>query len=423
MVNGEMFKFNPDQAIFEYQFLDDVVRLPDTRDIKALVTKYTKHKAKYGASRALDIFNDTIGDTWRTAQLAFRAAYILRNVGEMQFRQYFSGHDSLFNHPLSYIAMIAADAEGGAFRKFMASTARYKKDVLGNSLMVKDVKAQKEFSKGIEAVLNQIGRQHNSNDPRFAFVGRIYEAVTSDMPNYHLALANTIMKAHSDSLIPLVAGVRDVASQDDFVRALIAGQGKYKGILKTLIEGGRNGVEPQEFAKLFLKDPVPVNGVYKLEPENFIIENVKNFIFDVKDSTGSVERFIQNITGTGEGSIYIRDLLAYGKTTVDGEDLLVPGYGKVDNINEVTDVDTAFKKSIAKLFPTEKMPNATAIGLRDQAFGAQDIKYLDAAVNWFFSGATKIENLVNFAPEAQMAYWDMWVDMSICLTMMTSNHF
>jgi hypothetical protein len=406
MINGEMFKFNPDQAIFEYQFLDDVVRLPDTRDIKRLVTRYTKNKARFGAERARDVFNDTFGDTWRTAQLAFRAAYIIRNIGEMQFRQYFSGHDTLLNHPLSYLAMIAADSEGGAFRKFLARNARYSKDVLGNSLLAKDVKAQKAFSKGIEAVLNQIGRQHNSNDPRFAFIGRIYEAVTSDQKGYSLALANTIMKAHSDSLIPLVAGVRTVEVQDDFIRALIAGEGKYKGILKTLIEGGRNGVEPQEFARLFLKDSVPVNGVYNLAPENFIVENVKNFIFDV-NSTGSVERYIQNVTGTGAGSVYIRDLLAYGKTSVDGEDLLVPSYGAIkENINEITDVDTAFKKSIARIFTTEKMPNATAIGLRDQAFGAEDIKYLDAAVNWFFSGATKAENIVNFAPEAQMAYWD-----------------
>ena len=406
MINGEVFKFNPDQAIFEYQFLDDVIRLPDTRDIKRIVTKYTKHKAKYGAGRALDVFNDTIGDAWRTAQLAFRGAYILRNIGEMQFRQYFSGHDSIFNHPLSYLALIAADPEGGAFRKFLAQNARYKKDVLGGSLLAKDVKAQKEFSKGIEAVLNQIGRQHNSNDPRFAFVGRIYEAVTPDQPNYHLALANTIMKAHSDSLIPLVAGVRNAEAQDDFVRALIAGEGKYKGILKTLIEGGRNGVEPQDFAKLFLKDPLPKDKKYNLNPDNFIVENVKNFIFDSVNSSGSVERFIQNVTGSGEGSVYIRDLLAYGRTIIDGQEVFVPGYGKVDNIVEVTDVDTAFKKAITKLFPAEKMPNATAIGLRDQAFGAQDIKYLDAAVNWFFSGATKVENVVNFVPEAQMAYWD-----------------
>jgi hypothetical protein len=239
MINGEMFKFNPDQAIFEYQFLDDVVRLPDTRNIKKFVTKYTKNKARFGVEHAIDVFNDNFGDAWRTAQLAFRAAYIIRNIGEMQFRQYFSGHDTLLNHPLSYLAMIAADSEGGAFRKFLARNARYSKDVLGNSLLAKDVKAQKEFSKGIEAVLNQIGRQHNSNDPRFAFIGRIYEAITSDQKGYSLALANTIMKAHSDSLIPLVAAVRTVEVQDDFIRALIAGEGKYKGILKTFIEGGR----------------------------------------------------------------------------------------------------------------------------------------------------------------------------------------
>lgn len=406
MLGGEVFKFKPEQAIFEYQFLDDVIRLPDTRDIKKLVTKYTKNKARFGAERARDVFNDTFGDYWRTAQLAFRIAYIVRNIGEMQFRQYFSGHDTLLNHPLSYLAMIMADSNGNAFRRFLAKNSKYSKDLMGNSLIMRDVKAQKEFSKGIESVLNMMGRDHNSNDPRFAFVGRIYKAVTSEEPGYHLALANTIMKAHSDSLIPLVAAVRTVEVQDDFIRALIAGEGKYEGILKTLIEGGRNGVEPQEFAKLFLKDFTPKNKVYNLSPDNFIFENVKNFVFDV-NSTGSVERYIQNVTGTGSGSVYIRDLLAYGKTSVDGEDLLVPSYGAVkENINEIVDVDSAFKKSIAKIFTTEKMPNATAIGLRDQSFGAQDIGYMDKALNWFFSGATKIENVFNFGPEAQMAYWD-----------------
>lgn len=406
VTGGDVFKFNPDQAIFEYQFLDDVVRLPDTREIKKMISKYSKDKARFGAQRAIDIFNDSFGDTWRTAQLAFRFAYILRNVGEMQFRQYFSGHDSLLNHPFSYIAMIAADPNGNAFRKFLAENAKYKKDVLGNSLLAKDVKAQKEFSKGIEAVLNNIGRQHNSNDPRYAFIGRLYEVVTAEQPGYHLALANTLMRAHSDALIPLVAAVRKVEQQDDFVLALIQGEGKYKGILKTLIEGGRNGVESQDFARLFLKDPIPKNKVYNLAPENFITENVKNFLFDAANSTGSVERYIQNLTGTGEGSVYIRDLLAYGEAIVDGEKLLVPGYGKVDNIADVADVDTAFRKAIAKHFPSEKMPNGSAIGAREQVLGAQDIKYLDAAVNWFFSGATKFENVVNFVPEAQMAYWD-----------------
>lgn len=406
VAGGDVFKFNPDQAIFEYQFLDDVVRLPDTREIKKMISKYNTHKAKYGTSRALEVFNNTFGDTWRTAQLAFRFAYILRNVGEMQFRQYFSSHDSLLNHPLSYIAMIGADPNGNAFRKFLAQNAKYSKDVMGNSLLSKDVKAQKAFSKGIEAVLNQIGRQHNSNDPRYAFIGRLYEVVTAEQPGYHLALANTIMRAHSDSLIPLVAAVRKVEQQDDFVLALIKGEGKYKGIMKTLIEGGRNGVESQDFARLFLKNPIPVNKVYDLSPENFITENVKNFLFDAVNSTGSVERYIQNLTGTGEGSIFIRDLLAYGKTTVNGEDLLVPGYGKVDNIADVTDIDTAFRAGITKHFPVEKMPNGSAIAAREQVLGAQDIKYLDAAVNWFFSGATKFENVVNFVPEAQMAYWD-----------------
>ena len=405
ILNGETHFFSPDQAIFEYQFLDDVVRLPDTRDISKLIRKYNNSKIKYGAKQSLDVFNTEIGDRWRTAQLAFRIAYIARNVGEMQFRQYFSGHESLLNHPFNYIAMMAGNPNGGAAKQLLAKMSKYSNDVKGNSLVGKDAELNQSISAFVEENFNFLSRNHNSGDPRFAFVGKIYEAIGTDSSKYHVGLANTLIRAHSDALIPIVANTAEEA-QDDVVRLLIEGKGeKFAGVLENLVNGGRNGVETAEFAKIFLRDPKKVNCKYNLSAENMIPENVKSYLFD-KTSTGSVARYIDNVAGTGPGSVAIRKLLSDGEVIQNGVKIKIPRYKTVGNINDFADEDGAFKSLIGRNFPKEDMTGSTVIHVRDKRFGPQDTKYLDTAVNWFFDGATKIENVVNFAPEFRMSYWD-----------------
>ena len=405
LLNGEKHFFSPDQAIFEYQFLDDVVRLPDTRDISKLIRKYNNSKIKYGAKQSLDVFNTEIGDRWRTAQLAFRIAYIARNIGEMQFRQYFSGHESLLNHPFNYIAMMAGNPNGGAGKQLLAKMSKYSNDVKGNSLVGKDAELNQSISEFVEENFNFLARNHNSNDPRFAFVGKIYEAIGTESGKYHVGLANTLIRAHSDALIPIVANTAEEA-QDDVVRLLIEGKGeKFAGVLENLVNGGRNGVETAEFAQIFLRDPKRVNGKYNLSVENIIPENVKSYLFD-KTSTASVARYVDNVAGTGPGSVAIRKLLSDGEVIQNGVKIKIPRYKTVGNINDFADEDGAFKSLIGRNFPREDMTGSTVIHVRDKRFGPQDTKYLDTAVNWFFDGATKIENVVNFAPEFRMSYWD-----------------
>lgn len=407
LLNGQAttHTFAGDQAIFEYQFLDDVIRLPDTRDIKKLIGKYNDHKIKYGTKNALDVFNTEIGDRWRTAQLAFRVAYIMRNVGEMQFRQYFSGHDSLLNHPINYIAMMMGSPDGGKVRQLLGKVSKYGNDVNGNKLIGKDAEVNAAISEAIEENFNFLARNFNSGDPRFAFVGKIYEAVGIESDKYHIGLANTLIRAHSDRLIPLVA--RHMGGQEDeLVRLLVEGKGeKFAGVLEDLVNGGRNGVQTGEFAKLFLKDQKKVNGKFNLSPDNIIPENVKIYLFD-PESTGSVARYVNNVAGTGAKSVQMRTLLADGQITVDGNNIKIPSYKQAGNINDFADEDGAFKTLVARNFPKEDMSGSTVIHVRDKRFGPQQTKYLDTAVNWFFDIATKVENVANFSPEFRMSYWD-----------------
>ena len=407
LINGQTttHTFAGDQAIFEYQFLDDVIRLPDTRDIKKLISKYNDQKVKYGTKRALDVFSTEIGDRWRTAQLAFRVAYIMRNIGEMQFRQYFSGHESLFNHPLNYIAMISGNPDGGKVRQLLGKMSKYGNDVNGNKLIGKDAQMNASISEAVEENFNFLARNYNSGDPRFAFVGKIYEAVGIESDKYHIGLSNTLIRAYSDRLIPLVANYAG-GPEDDLVRLLIEGKGeKFAGILEDLVNGGRNGVASGDFAALFLRDKKKVNGKYNLSPNNIIAENVKTYLFD-PESTGSVARYVNNVIGTGAKSAEMRRLLADGQVIVNGKKIQIPSYKKAGNINDFADEDGAFKTLIARNFPKEDMTGSTVIHVRDKRFGPQDTKYLDTAVSWFFDIATKVENVVNFSPEFRMSYWD-----------------
>jgi hypothetical protein len=407
-INGQVttHTFAGDQAIFEYQFLDDVIRLPDTRDIKKLISKYNDSKIKYGTKNSLDVFSAEIGDRWRTAQLAFRVAYIMRNIGEMQFRQYFSGHDSLFNHPLGYIAMIGASPDKGKVRQLLGRIAKYGNDVNGNKLVGKDAEMNAAVSEAVEENFNFLARNHNSNDPRFAFVGKIYEAIGTESDKYYVGLSNTLMRAYQDALIPLVANYAGTGAEDDLVRLLIEGKGeKFAGVLEDLINGGRNGVASGDFASLFLRSQKRVNGKYDLSPNNLIPENVKIYLFD-PESTGSVARYVNNVVGTGAKSVPMRRLLADGRVTVNGKNIEIPSYKKSGNINDFADEDNTFKSLIAKNFPKDEMTGSTVIHIRDKRFGPQDTKYLDTAVSWFFDIATKVENVVNFSPEFRMSYWD-----------------
>jgi hypothetical protein len=408
LINGEVFEFAKNQAIFDYQFLDDVVKLPDIKDIKALIGKYEKNKARHGAENAISVFNTEIGDRWRTAQLAFRASYIMRNIGEMQFRQYFSGHDSLFNHPFSYVAMLAGNANGNKVQKLLAPFARYTNDVNGAKLIGKDSEAEAAVSAFIEENFNFLARNQNSNDPRFAFVGKIYEPIGPEDTRYHLALSNTLIRAYTDRLIPKVAQYGDTVDPDTFVKLLVDESPGFEGILDDLINGGgRNGVEKAEFAKLFLKEPKlnKATSRFDITPENLNLDNIKTYIFD-KNSTGSVARYVDNIAGTGPNANLIRELLGKGQVTVNGKLIKIPGYKQAGNVNDFADQESAFKSLLGRTFKAEDMTGSTVISTRDKKFGANEFKKLDVAINMFFDVATKIENVVNFAPEFRMSYWD-----------------
>jgi len=394
-------------AFYEHQLLDDVVKLPDSRDLKQMINKYQKNKLVYGTGKAKDAFAQEFGDRWRTAQLAFRASYILRNVGEMQFRQFFSGHDTLFNHPMGYLAMIAANPTGNGFQKFASKIAKYDNDVFGKSFKGEDLNGP--LSEAVNEHYSMLNRAMSAHDPRMIFTGKMYKQVTPADKDFYKALAQTMSRFHNDDIIPRVAKCVTEKDRNVLLKEIIDESGTDGSFIYNMVYGGRGNTEITEFGNLLLKDTTG-----KVTPKNINTENLRSYLFGLKGRDGdSIESSIGTVTG---GNELLRKLIANGNVeSVYGKNsaLEVIGIPKFEIKNKAGKLEgksfdsqiNLLGRTLEKHFSKEQLSESRVIGSSDFA-RIQNNGMLNAGVDWFFKVSSKFENIINFGPEFRMAYWD-----------------
>ncbi len=407
-----------DGAVFVSQFLDTMARFPDTKAITESINNYLKAESTIGKVRAATAFANEMNDIWRSAMLVGRVSYVLRNVGEMQIRQYLSGHETMFSNPLGYMAIMMGSSEGNAFKKFLSHIEKYKDDALGNKF--DDATADKMVSDVMEEFVKSLRNGASSGDIRavdanIRIFGKVYRSIDSKAPEYHDALASNIARYAVDDIMQLVAKFATTTTgRDDLVKSLVKNKGikingeSRKDVLRDIYNASRvtrDDVKVSAFDNIFLKDPEK-----GFSYDNINETGVYNWLFDEK-STGSHMTELSNLMGGGELGVYISKLIADGEVVVPtangaGITLRVPRYKGLDNPNEYAKLEKDFKAAIAQAFPAEKMPNGRAIYADSKGFLAgkklQWTRMNDAFFNW----ASKIEDVANFGPEFRMAFWD-----------------
>lgn len=406
ILDGKQVSLPKDMALFPYQILDDVIMLPDSRELRKIFTQYQDIALVKGYKTAKEALDSALGDRWRTAQLAFRIAFILRNVGEMQVRMYLSGHESLFNHPLEFVAMMLANPNGNAAQKFAASISKHNNDVLGNSLI------DDTISKGINDVADQnfafLNREMYSYSTNNQWVGRIYETVDNNSDKYHVALERTIVNYYGDDFIRLVAGADTPALQEKLLQDLVGTGNKSSKMLIDFIMGGKIGgrSDTSRWAELLLNG-ISENGlkVTDIRPNNININNLREYLFGTSEEF-SVINALNRVTAENP---YMRRLIADGEVTMpNGKTLKVPR-----NINEERTVrkeqSKDFKRDLTAAFPAKEMTGSRVIyngkktiPLGGTSFGDKFNKW----INIFFDYGTRFENVGVYSPEFRMVYWD-----------------
>lgn len=404
-------------AVYAHQFMDDVIRLPDTKPIYRAVRKHEANRKLVGTRAATEQFATEFGELWRTAQLAFRISYMVRNVGEMQFRQYLSGHETLLSHPIGYAAIMLSNPKGNAIQRVASHIARYNNDIMGNNIA--DPVGAKLFSEAVDEHLSFMSRHVSTGDMRSVdvktrLVGKIYKVVGATDPNFHKAFSLTLSRFNLDDLMQLVAKADTKQLQDELVQKLITNQpltindAQRTNVIEEIYNGSRvsrGNRKVSDFAPVFLKDPEA-----EFSYENINAEGIRNWLFD-SNSSGSYQTALNSLMGTGQRGIYIRRLLADGVVTLpttSGKPMVIrmPRYKNSLSVEEGGKAENLFRKQLEAAFPSEEMPGAMAIFADSKAWLEEGKSVLNRGFDVFFDLSSKVENIAGFGPEFKMSYWD-----------------
>ena len=404
-------------AVYAHQFMDDVIRLPDTKPIYRAVKKYEANRKLVGTRSALEQFSTEVNEVWRTAQLAWRISYMIRNVGEMQFRQYLSGHETLLSHPIGYAAIMLSNPKGNAIQRFASHIARYNNDIMGNNIA--DPEGAKLFAEAVDEHLSFMSRHTSvsdmrSVDPKTRLVGKIFKVIGSDNPNFHKAFSLTLSRFNLDDMMQLVAKADTKQLQDDLVKKLannesiIINDVERTNVIEEIYNGSRisrGNRKVSDFASIFLKDPEA-----EFSYKNINEEGLRNWLFD-PNSTASYQTALNNLMGTGQRGIYIRKLLADGVVTLpttSGKPMAIrmPRYKNSLSVEDGGQAEKLFRKQLEAAFPAEEMPGASAIFADSKAWLEEGKGVLNRSFDVFFGASAVVENIAGFGPEFKMSYWD-----------------
>lgn len=396
-----------EKGISYFQLLKSTVYLPDSKDILKAFNKYQMNRVRYGA-RSSRVLAEEIGDIWRTAQLAFRISYVLRNVGEMQMRQLLSGHTNIISNPLQFISMVMANSgKNNAFTKLARRTAKYQYDLAGNRFA--DELADGEYLEGVRGYQANAFRKESVSDYRgnrsseiFKFY-RVLEAnpqmSKETKKQFYNGLAYTINRFASDpinSKIARLMAIGDEPAKREFVKNLIDDFDNPNSLIQKYISGVFK--ENEGILRIFFKDiNLPEDKLFT--KENLSSEKIFTFLFD-EAQEHTIAGQIRNIAGQGPQARRILDILA------DEDTIKAPWNANVKTTREFDALESKFARQLEKTFTLDDIKGSRVLSERERAGGAPGVKEINRLVDIFFTMATKVESRFNFGPEYQMAYWD-----------------
>ena len=398
-----------EKAVSLDQMLNSVAFLPDTKAVQQAFLRYEKTKLKEGF-RATKALTEELGDLWRTGQLVFRISYILRNIGEMQARQMFSGHASIFSHPIQFISFVmATSGKNGPLNKFAEKFAKLQYDAEGNKWV--SAFTDEDMTDSVKGFYIQRSRGQSTSDyqqSRKSEVWKHYKQVDSGSSEYFEGLAYTLNRMAVDDISASVARLMQLGDEDAksaFAKRLIDEFDNPNNPIRQMTFGAfesNPGIK-----RIFLTDAEkPVT------KDNLNFQKIRAYLFDETPGNETYANRIKAVAGNGPSSNIIMDIISYGEAKIATEagqfvsitpSLLTKG---VKSPGEMGILESKFAKTLAKYLKPDDLPNSTVIVQSSQYAALPVGGVLNRWIDSFFQIAAKYEGKYNFGPEYVITYWD-----------------
>ena len=363
--------------------------LPDTADISRAIGRWGQAVQQHPwLGKSLDLLDSGM-DFWRSAVL-FRFAYTLRNIGEMQFRMFMSGHSAIYNHPLGALAMASAmNKKNRTSRGIFARFAKYNETATGKLLDLPPDDADDIMEDGVIEFVELMSRSGSYHDPRSVrAVEQSHDLIPVgvDQPGFARGWAEKLLDLRQSRLARLVAGwdppeiqplLQQGLNRDDVVVDWLLNSPGAKELRTQYQETGT------ELAEIW-SDPVAL----------------RNFLFRGK---GSVRERVMEYTINGNPDLV--DFITSGVLSRDGlEQFRMAGPPG----ERVVHLESAIRPYL------EEIPSDTVLQMR-VAVPRADRPGIGGSVNrlldWFFNWNGRKENAWAMGPEFAYAYNDTAVQL------------
>lgn len=411
IVNAGGKNIQLDKGIREGQLVHDVITLPDSRAINKAVVTHKTNVPLYGLSKSTKIFLEETNDIWRTAQLVGRASYVFRNIAEMQMRQFFSGHYSLFNNPIGFISMMIANPEGNALQKALVKRSKYGVNALNESF--KTVDAEVELSRSViarQALMRGTSLGDYGKAGRGASKQKAYMTVGVDHPEFFNGLAWTVNNFSADKFMPDVISVMRKGTPqakneylDNLINTFDEPGNKLKEFVSAIYD------DNDGMRELLLKNPGLETGPGAVK-DNISRENLLIWLFD-ETQPNSYAGQLNLLGGQGSQKNLIMDLI------LNGEALTTNAAGKAVKIKtpyrqsgltteQVLAAERAYQKQVESIFKREQLTGSVVTNVTETSTGPEFMKQANKFTDWFFNLAARAESATNLGPEFDASYWD-----------------
>ena len=425
-------------AKFDAELSEGFVGLPNVEEWAAGLRRITLALDRLPmvgdtADVALRFYNNF----FRTSLLVFRAAYVMRNLAEMQVRMFLNGHESMFNSPATMLAMTVGDEWWGRksakyftqrndavdtlrrqlnqgnegkpiepteeqieaivgpapkMPKLLESFDRYRNTVLGTDFNT-GMEEQLATANRVTDFWQLIREAHSLTDPRVYASGvkQGWIAVEYGSQNFTKGWANELVMLQGSEVARLVVGkpdqqqfaslVNGTAGMDvqrQIAQDLMYGN-KYKALRSKLIAADK------EYARIFQDEDATIE--YLFTNQNSVFNKVLLF-------TKNDPRLLDYIA---TGRLRYADNQALSPSSFTDPKKRIAAFRAVlDDHFSGDDWANHFRQADARVPFIETM---------DQQQG-------NTLVNKFFEISSTIERLGAVGPEFRMAYWDRIAQLS-----------
>lgn len=428
--------YNLPDAKLDSELADGFIGLPSVEewaDGLRTITRALDRSELVGKSwrAALQFYNNF----FRTSLLVFRGAYLIRNLAEMQVRMFLNGHESVFNDPVTMLAMTIGDnrwakkmvkynatreeARNSLIRQLdrkptedeilaIAGSAPTKPKLLETFDRYSNTVLDTSFNTGLDAELaaanhvteffDLIRNANSLTDPRVynSGVKQSWVPVEFGSPNFNKGWANELILLQRSEIAQAVVGNTTTRQFESIMGGTATGD-----VQKALID---ELMYHPKYEKLRRKMIAADDAYMDIFTDagamrEYLFDNRNSIFNKIRDLTNGDERLIG----------FIRT----GKLALPDGTTFAP--------NSITDLRkriSQFRVELDKHFSDESFAQA----FREREVRVPYIDQIDVdtkkgigLVNKFFQVSARIERLGAVGPEFRMAYWDRIADLAPAL--------